>query len=577
MFYKTSRFYILAALFVITSSVFAQDPIGTEVINVVRPYAPTVSDAFKIKESPSLIDSLDAQKKDVNYDIFSVPVASTFTPAKGEATAIERKRPEKIFSNFATLGFGNYTSVLGEFYTNLEVNRDENVEIYVKHNSSQGGIKDVLVDDKFYNTSADINYKSNGRYMSYGFGAGIIHQLYNWYGLSPDFSNPTQVMQAENAGVDHSFYGISVSGNMKMDDAAFSGGDVLLRYFSDSYSSSEINFLAKPEFLFDLGGQDVGINVDVDYLGGSFDRSYTSASTAINYSQLNAGLHPFIRFQNDDFSINLGAKVVYGMDIENSENNVFIYPKVAASFRVVDEFLSFYAGVDGGLDQNTYFDFSQENPYVSPTLFIAPTDRQYEGFAGIKGKFTPTVSYNLKASYKNEINKALFIANPLITNPNPEGYQFGNSFGITYDDVNTLEVFGELQADLTSNVTMGVNASFFNYSTEQLDEAYNLPNLKATVFANAVFNEQLFGGLSLFYVGERKDITNFDPFLPAEPIERTLDGYVDVNLHLGYNINPQLTVFLKGSNLLSDTYEKWLNTPVQGIQVLGGLTYKFDW
>jgi len=575
MFYKTSRFYIVMSLLFTATSIYAQDPIGTEVINVVRPFTPTVKDAFKIKESPSLIDSLDVQKKGVQYSIFSVPVASTFTPAKGQATAVERKRPERVYSNFATLGFGNYTSVLGEFYTSMEVSRDENVEIYFKHNSSQGGIKDVLLDDKFYNTSVDVNYNSRGRDMRYGFGAGIIHQLYNWYGLAPEFRTPEQVLLAENAGINHSFYGIALNGNLKMDDSPFSGGDLLLRYFGDSYSSSEINFIAKPEFLFDLGGQDVGINIDVDYLTGSFDRTFSDPETSREYSFLNAGVHPFIRFQNEGFSINLGAKIVYGMDTENSESDVFIYPKVAASLRVVDEFLSFYAGVDGGLDQNTYFDFTQSNPYVSPTLLIAPTDRQYEGFAGIKGKFTPTVSYNLKGSYKNEINKALFVANPLISNANPEGYQFGNSFGIGYDDVNTLEIFGELQAEVTSNVTMGVNASFFSYTTDRLDEAYNLPNLKATVFANAVFNEQFYGGLSIFYVGERNDRVSFANQPAFTNV--TLDGYLDANIHLGYNINPQLTVFVKGSNLLSDTYEKWLNTPVQGIQVLGGVTYKFDW
>ena len=237
-----------------------------------------------------------------------------------------------------------------------------------------------------------------------------------------------------------------------------------------------------------------------------------------------------------------------------------------------------YAGADGGLDQNSYYDFSQANPFVSPTLFVAPTDRQYEGFAGVKGKFTNTVSYNLKGSYTNEINKPFFLSNPLINSiQNPEGYEFGNSFGVVYDEVTTLEVFGELQAEVTTNVTVGINASFFNYSLDALPEAFNLPELKATVFANAAFTEKIYGGLSLFYVGERKDQFSFDPLLPVQPVTQTLDGYVDVNLHAGYHINPQLTVFLKGSNLLSDNYEKWLNTPVQGIQVLGGATYKFDW
>ncbi len=95
MFYKTSRFYIVMSLLFTATSIYAQDPIGTEVINVVRPYTPTVSDAFKIKESPSLIDSLDVQKKEVQYDIFSVPVASTFTPAKDKPPKWNAKGPKR--------------------------------------------------------------------------------------------------------------------------------------------------------------------------------------------------------------------------------------------------------------------------------------------------------------------------------------------------------------------------------------------------------------------------------------------------------------------------------------------------
>lgn len=578
MFYKTSAFLTLLSFCLIATSLYAQDPIGTEVINVVKPYTPTVSDAFKIKETPVMQDSLNDTKKEVQYGIFSVPVASTFTPAKGQATTVERKRPEKIFTNYATLGFGNFTSVLGEFYSRFEVNRDDEVELFFKHNSSQGGIDEVLLDDHFYNTALDVNYKSNGRFMRYKLGAGIIHQLYNWFGLPPDFRAENQVQLADNAGVDHSFYGIALNGNFKMEDSPFSGGDVLLRFFGDSYSSSEINFIAKPEFLFDLDGQNVGVNASIDYLNGSFDKSFAFPDTEIKYSYLNTGIHPYIKFQDEDFSVNIGAQVVFGMDTENSESDVFIYPKVAASYKLVDEFLTLYAGADGGLDQNTYFDFSQANPFVSPTLFVAPTDRQYEGFAGVKGKFTSTVSYNLKGSYTSEINKPLFLSNPLINSiQNPEGYEFGNSFGVVYDDLNTLEVFGELQAEVTSNVTVGVNASYFNYSLDALPEAFNLPELKATVFANAAFTEKIYGGLSLFYVGEREAQFSFDPLLPVQPVSKTLDGYLDVNLHAGYHINEQLTVFLKGSNLLSDNYEKWLNTPVQGIQVLGGATYKFDW
>src|SRR5690606_10742952 len=117
----------------------------------------------------------------------------------------------------------------------------------------------------------------------------------------------------------HSYFGVSVGGNVKFDHSVFSEGDVKLRYFGDSFSSSELYAHVQPKFKFDLGGQDVGLNVDINYLSGSFDRAYFDPSFEISYSYLNLGAHPYIKFQEDDFSVNLGAAVYFGMDSENSK------------------------------------------------------------------------------------------------------------------------------------------------------------------------------------------------------------------------------------------------------------------
>ena len=42
-----------------------KDTIGTEVINVVKPYTPTVSDAFKIKLSPEINDAQLSKKRQI--------------------------------------------------------------------------------------------------------------------------------------------------------------------------------------------------------------------------------------------------------------------------------------------------------------------------------------------------------------------------------------------------------------------------------------------------------------------------------------------------------------------------------
>ena len=121
--------------------------------------------------------------KDVKYSIFSVPVASTFTPAKGKATTVERTKPIKVYDNYATLGFGNYTTILGELYSNFEISRSDNVGLFFRHNSSQGQIKDVKLDNKFYDTNLDLSYTSRQSNATYRLDAGVEHQIYNWYGL----------------------------------------------------------------------------------------------------------------------------------------------------------------------------------------------------------------------------------------------------------------------------------------------------------------------------------------------------------------------------------------------------------
>ena len=67
--------YIFTGILLLSITIgFAQrtqkDTINTGVIDVVKPYAPTISDAFKVKEIPSLDDEATETKKKLSI-IFS--------------------------------------------------------------------------------------------------------------------------------------------------------------------------------------------------------------------------------------------------------------------------------------------------------------------------------------------------------------------------------------------------------------------------------------------------------------------------------------------------------------------------
>ena len=164
----------------------AQDEkdIGTETVTVVRPYSPTVSDAFKVKSIPNLNDSIVLQKKKIEYSIFSIPVASTFTPAKGRASVVQKAKPEKLYNSYAAVSLGNFSNALADFYTSRDIDRgNKRVDFGLNHHSSRGDLEDVLLDTDFYNTKLNASYNQKERDLNWRADIGFQHQKYNWYGL----------------------------------------------------------------------------------------------------------------------------------------------------------------------------------------------------------------------------------------------------------------------------------------------------------------------------------------------------------------------------------------------------------
>ncbi len=558
------------------------DNIGTETVTVVKPYSPTVSDAFKIKSAPDVNDSIALQKKSIDYSIFSVPVASTFTPAKGKASRVKKTPPPTLYNTYASLGLGNYNNALLDFYTSQELNRREDfLDVGLKHFSSRGDIDFTPLNTEFYNTDLDVSYQKKDREMNWGASLGLQHQLYNWYGV--DDEGFDQVLIAGGIDETQNYFNAQATAHLELEDSYFKKGDILVRRFWDATESGENRVVVNSDVELPITDQLLNIGLKVDFVNGSFENASlnnTVNDSGINYGEFQAGITPSLLVLQDDFTLNLGARFVYSLETENSDSNFFIYPAVTASYRLLEENVIAYGGVEGQLFQNSYYDFVAENPFVSPTLTIQPTDRQYDAYVGLKGQLTSNVGYNIKGSYTAENRKPLFLMNPQNLFRTDEAYSFGNSFQLFYDDVKTLGIFAELNVDVNRNFTLGINAEFNDYDTETDNPAWNLPSMSGSLFMDYQINDQWFLGANLFYVGERDDLMavalqNTTPAdFPSTIV--TLDGFFDANAHVGYRFNEQLSIFIKASNLANNDYQRWANFRVQGFQALAGVSYKFD-
>ena len=588
---KNSLKYIVFVLSLVLSP-FAlaqkkQEKMRTEEVNVVKSYTPTISDAFKIKETPALNEEGTTTKETVKYSVFSFPVASTFTPSKGSAEDVDKEEIGRFYKSYATLGGGNYGTLNAELFATQDLNNEEYVAGMFRHLSSQGGIKGVDLENSFYDTSLDVTYGVEAKELSWNINLGYQNQVYNWYGLPISFMN---VLTPTNRDLliwaiepKQSYNTITLDSKIEFNESILEASSFKFAHFSDAFGSSENRFYAKPSFRFAAFGKEIQLNAIVDYLGGHFEHNFAHTnSEPLKYGFTNFGISPSYEMEKDNWTMHLGLGLYYSLDTKNSNNQLFVYPQITASHKVVGDLMIFYAGAEGGLDQNSYLNFVGENPFLSPTLQIAPTNKKYDVFAGLKGKLSATISYNIRGSFLDENNKALFKSNDFSSEVNNQPYAFGNSLNLVYDNVKTVRFFGELKADITESISFGANGTLSVYNTKIQKEAWNLPAIQLNANVDYTINSKWYAGADVFFVGSRKDmqinndLAYVQIYPPVHFAPTTLKSYIDLNAHVGYKHSERLTGFLKANNIANQSYQKWLNYPVQGFQVILGANYKFD-
>jgi len=464
------RFLYISLLLSLTinAQVKKKDTLNTEVINVVKPFNPTVSDAFKIRRNPNLeVDSI-TKPKNFKYHIISIPVVSTFIPARGNYVRLKTKQ-NIIYNNFISGGFGSYKTPILEAFVHKKTNNSNDIGAYFNLLSSDGDLKNVLTDNAFSDIKFDAYYKQSQNQFDWQINSGVHFQKYNWYGLSP-FVVPTPSLLS-NLSFKQNYNNFYTGGVISYYDAVFQGGTFEYNFISDNYNTNENHVFLSPEFSFPLSSEFLTTQVSFDYLDGKFDRGYTNINP-ISYQFLNLGLHPNLEVKRQDLSFNLGVKLYYSTASKNQQTNkIYAYPNITASYKINENGFSAFAGITGDLHQNTYNDFVNINNFVSPTLTIKPTDEQYLGFLGIKG-LQNGISYSFKASYKNENNKYLFVLYPAKdVSLNNKAYEFGNAFNVVYDNVKTFSFEANTNITIIKNIEFGGNFIFNNYSLKTQKEA----------------------------------------------------------------------------------------------------------
>ena len=219
---------------------------------------------------------------------------------------------------------------------------------------------------------------------------------------------------------------------MQFTKGVFQTGSIDFQRFSDAYGSQEYRLEADSSLQLNIFDQSINSDLSIDYLNGKFNQNYLDPEQN-SYGNTLFSLSPSYKYSQGDLAVSVGVRATFSIDSNRSKNRFYIYPNIEASYSVVNSIVLAYAHIKGDLIQNTYSDFAQINPFISPTLEIRPSSTPYKLIVGSKGKLSESIAYDLNGSYSKQNDKALFRSNTILNLSALTNYNQGNSFGIVYD------------------------------------------------------------------------------------------------------------------------------------------------
>ncbi|MDB9842840.1 TonB-dependent receptor [Polaribacter sp.] len=428
--------------------------VTTEVVNIITRYNPKIAAAKKIAKNPTNTLLEKNNKKKLKYLIYSAPVASTFIPKSGVVKGINVGVKERVYRHYLAAGFGNYKSPYAELFISKSKRFDNAFGLHATYTASNENIDKTKLTSTFSNFSTSAFYTQEEHSFDWKIQSGIQRNAYNWYGLPQDRTFTETVINAIDAQQNYTH--VELAGDFNFYDAYLKKVNVSMGYFLDRFKSSEIlvNFNIDSRFpisFFKNTLNDISITGGLEFLKGSFKNNYQH-SNAIQYQQNTLNIIPQYSMDYRGLSLKASLRTFVSLDTENKLTNFFVFPEVQLQTDIYKKYIHGTIGFTGNLHTNTYQQFTEENPYVSPTLFITQTAETANLFIAFDGSLSRELSYHLKLSAKKEEDKPLFLRNKsksaVLENPFNEntikGYEYGNSFTIYYDDVQTSSIFAEV-------------------------------------------------------------------------------------------------------------------------------------
>ena len=148
---------------------------------------------------------------------------------------------------------------------------------------------------------------------------------------------------------------------------------------------------------------------------------------------------------------------------------------------------------------------------------------------------------------------------------------YRNQIFCIYDKVKIINGHGDISYRMKENLKLTLGADYFMYTpTEQLKAWYH-PNIMVNLLGQYTLQSKYIIKAQFYLLGPQYAPQMSEGIVTAKQI----GAYPDLNLGLDYHYSHLLTVFINLNNLANISYQRWLNYPTEGFNILAGARLTF--
>lgn len=522
---------------------FAQKDLPTENVSIIKDFDARLLESNKLDVPPTLPPQ-DTSKKKQDYLVPPKPLVTNYDAPVLRPIGMRTVKPEKPYNGYLKAGGGFPATLYGELGYAFSADKFDG-KAWVRHHQAN---RKSYENQQFANTDALLNgniYLDNG--LAVEGRVGYSYDQVYYYGYEHDSIS----LDAEQVRQNFAIFDI--------------GG----RFYNSERTDLDLNFAIAPSLYImkdHYANDETGFNLNLSATKWFSDKhplsvtirtDFTSYSDTIDQKLNNIYLQPSFTFHADFLKVKVGGNFVNNRDVFS------IFPDIELLLRLWGDGLQVFAGAGGDLRKNTYRSMSAYNPFLEMRVSELRNTNWREYYGGAKGNLG-WLEYQGRVSYGKAGDLALFQ-----THYDSIGGKEITRFGTLFDTVDVFGITGTIKLRPIKDLALMGTVSYNTFDLANENEAWGLPNLE---FNGSAIYTLLDGKASL--KGELH-VADDIAFRNRENMSEFTGGLFDLSFGGSYRFTEHIGVFLDVNNVLDNKRERWLDYPIFGFNILGGITARF--